>query len=181
MTKMNEQGSSFEAAETGSGTIPAGYSDLLITIVLKTLREDPYFIKTMPTRPNDYAYPVVINIDGQGTELRTRCEPDKQARYVDGGRNPEGGEGFKCGLAKRFRLKSGAHLFYVALPEDKLEREATITLMDGRINNMELRPVYRRNRPFGPDFVSGIENFDVFLNGQTIGSLLRPAGKPPHD
>jgi hypothetical protein len=176
--KMTNRGSAFEAVENKDSAIPKGYSDLLITITLKTLREDSHFIKTMPTRPDDYMYPVVINIDGQDTQWRAQCKPDKQKRYVDWKRNPEGGEGFKCSLIKRLRLKSGTHLFYVALPEDKLEGEVRITLMDGEINNMELRPVYWRNRPFGPDFTHGVESLNVILNGQTIGPLLRPASKP---
>lgn len=175
--RMTEHSRAFEVAEEGDSAIPKGYSDLLIAIALKTPQEDPHLIKTMPARPDDYVYPVVINIDGQGTELRTQCKPDNQARYVEEKRNPEGGKGLQCSLVKRLRLKSGTHLFYVALPEDKLEREARITFIDSTINNMEVRPIYRRNKPFGREFEWGVENLDVLLNGQTIGPLLRPAEK----
>ena len=172
--KMTGKGNVFEVMENGDTTIPKGDSDLLITFALKTHREDPYVTKTMPTRHDDFTYPVVVNIDGQGAQWPTQCEPDKQERYVKGKHNPEGGEGFKCSLVRRLRLKSGDHVLYVALPEDKFEREVRITFLDGEVNKMELGPVYRRDRPFGPDFVRGIENLDLLLNGQMIESLMRP-------
>ncbi len=166
--KKGEQGTCFVETENKESVIAKDDSELLVTLALKIPKDDPFLLRTRTPRSSAREYPVVFNIDGQGAEWWAECRADKQPASINGARNPERGEGFKCTLIKRVRLRPGPHAIYVGLLEEQFEKEIRVDLTPGWCNQLHLKPVYRRHRTLGPIFTRGIVDFDVWLNDRRL-------------
>ncbi len=168
-----ERGSCFERCPEGEVAPPAGLADLTVYISVKVLKTDPCLIKTVPSRSSGASYPIVININGQGEQWLLPCAEDIQKRVVAGKRNPEGGEGLKCTLQERLRMKAGTYRVYVGLPEEGVEKQVDLALESGATYELDFNPFYFRDRLRGRNFMSGIVGFNVYLNGKPVGRLRR--------
>ena len=65
-------------------------------------------------------------------------------------------------------LKPGSYRVYVGLAEEKLQKEVDIVLTGEGANILEFKPVYRRDKGWGPRFYKGVSDFEVFLDGKQI-------------
>jgi hypothetical protein len=156
--------------ELTDGRLVPGYDKLIIRATMKTVKAgfDPFVFKTpLAGKP---AYPFVFNIGGQGVTWLARGIPDIQKKFVDGKRNPEGGEGIKYYLEKEIILKPGTYRIYIGMPEEKIQKEITITLTTGKTTVLEFKPLYftgRFVRTTG-SFYNGLRDFEIFHDGRKI-------------
>jgi len=85
---------------------------------------------------------LLLNIDGQVVLLRgnLQSENSESSGLVD----PEAGDGIRYRFSKNIRLKAGTHRVVVALPDDKIAVAKEITLVEGKMNNLVLEPIYNK-------------------------------------
>lgn len=148
----------------GPGTI------LTITESLKTPKPGiyPYGVQTYGT-PD---YKLVVNIDGQALWLDGKPRPEYIEQTL--AHNPDEGDGIRYRFAAILKISGGEHHVIVALPDEGVALEKTVTLEEGRENFLHIEPVYGgvtvRSRPAhygGTSFIEGIHGFMMNLNGRT--------------
>ncbi|MBI5075828.1 MAG: hypothetical protein HZB62_11780 [Nitrospirae bacterium] len=155
------------------GTIPKGFADLVIKATIKTHIEGYYVLESKESRHGKQKYPFLVNIDGQAAQWEVDGIKDVKPAYAADGktsRDPEAREGFKYVLEKKLRLNAGPHKVFFGLPEDNYSTEVKISLMEGEMNILEFRPMYKtKSIPTrSPTFMKGIDKYEVFLNNKTI-------------
>lgn len=164
--KSMEPGAVFEELKDGSSTV--GFTVLTIKATMKTVKEGFYPLESGSALHGKPGYPFVFNIGGQGVVWMAKGFPDIQPSHIDDKRNPEGGEGVKYTLEKKVMLKPGSYRLYVGLTEENFQKEIDIVLSGENTNILEFKPVYRRDRGWGPRFYKGLSDFEVFLDGKKI-------------
>jgi hypothetical protein len=164
--KAMEQGSVFEELKTG--TPGAGFGVLIIRATMKTVKEGFYPLESKTALHGKSEYPFVFNIGGQGVVWMAKGTADIQPRQIDNHRNPEGGDGVKYTLEKKISLKTGSYRIYVGLAEEKLQKTVDIDLAAGSASILEFKPVYGRDKGWGPRFYKGVRDFEIFLDGKEI-------------
>ena len=81
----------------------------------------------------------------------------------------EGGEGRKYTLDQRIRLRPGLHRLFFSLPGDDYFIESDLLLVEGRINILEFKPIYRSKRGSNKrNFLYGLAGGELFFNGKLI-------------
>jgi len=168
--KSVEQGAVFE--ELRDGRICSGYVVLTIRASMKTPKEGYYLFASKDSLQGKPQYPFIFNIGGQGVTWQAIGVPDTQPRDIDGKRNPEGGEGVKYTLEKKIRIKPGSYRVYVGLTDERLQKEVDVLLSGESVRILEFKPVYRRDRGWGPRFYRGLNDFEVFLDGRKIDQSI---------
>ena len=155
---------------TDGGPIPQGYADLRIVSSLKT--HMPGIFGRGENAHGAPDYKLLVNIDGQSTEIAGILQVENIARGL---RDPEAGEGIRYDFRKDVRLKAGTHRIIVALPEDEVAVERELTLKDGSVNELVLEPVYGFAKPrrlstgyTQTGFRAGINMLKVLLNGKPL-------------
>ncbi|MCL4456732.1 MAG: hypothetical protein M1147_00025 [Nitrospirae bacterium] len=149
--------------------IPKGFADIIIKSSIKTHLEKHYLVELKDTLHGKPIYPFLINIDGQSAIWEVKSQVEDIPEYADGGqKNPEGGKGMRYILNKRIRLKPGLHRIFFGLPGENRSKEFAITTEDGRVYNLEIKPIYNRYRYEGSRFERGVDRIEVFLNGIPI-------------
>lgn len=155
---------------TNSSTGSKGFVDLHITASLKTHKPGVYSVSDIHGTPD---YKLLLNIDGQAVLLQGSLQSEKSepTKPVD----PEAGDGIRYRFSKNLRLKAGTHRIVMALPDDGIAIEREITLVEGKVNNLVLEPVYgtklgkRRLASYRTNsFTEGIRSIRLMLNGQDI-------------
>lgn len=151
------------------GSVPQGSADLRVVASLKTHRSDRY-----PSGRGTHGtpdYQLVLNIDGQVTWLRASLK--EEYGEAGGMTDPEAGEGIRYRFKKDFRLKAGTYRIIVAVPEDGVVVERTITLVGGSTNDLVLEPIYgivtARKPPAvysRTSFLEGLRGLAMVLNGE---------------
>jgi len=154
--------------EIKDGTSIDGFSVLTIRVTMKTVKEGFYPLESGSALHGKPEYPIVFNIGGQGVVWMAKGMPDIQPSHIDDKRNPEGGEGIKYTLEKKIMLKPVSYRVYVGLTEEKLQKEVDIVVSRESANILEFKPVYKRDKGWGPRFYKGLSDFDVFLDGKEI-------------
>lgn len=148
-----------------------GFTDLRITATLKTHKPGIYSATDIHGTPD---YKLLLNIDGQAVLLRGRLQ--KENSESRGLVDPEAGDGIRYQFSKSLRLRAGAHLIVVALPDDGIAVEKEISLIEGNANRLVLEPIYnstpgmKRLGAYGgaTSFKEGIRRIRLTLNGQNI-------------
>ena len=153
------------------GAPPAGYVDLRIVSSLKTHAPDLYPSEMKTHGTPDYK--LLLNIDGQAIWLAGSLKQENTE--PSGIEDPEAGEGIRYRLRKDLRLAAGRHRVIVAVPEDGVIIDRTVTLREGMVNELVLQPIYGirkvRGRPTTyseTSFLEGLRGFAVVLNGKPI-------------
>ena len=150
-------------------TPPPGSVDLLIRASIKTHFEGYYILESKESLHGKPGYPFVFNIDGQGILWKAAGQEETAPVYDEKGeRNPEGGMGMKYTIAKKIRLAAGPHLIFFGLPEDRYSVRFQLTLKEGDLRVLELKPVYRRNPRYRHKFEHGISKYEIFFDGYSI-------------
>jgi hypothetical protein len=150
--------------------VPQGFADLMIKASIKTHLEGHYLLELKKTFHGKPGYPFLINLGGQATTWKVDGQQEVMPDYdKKGRRNPERGEGMKYILEKRIRLKSGSHKIFFGLPSENYFKEIEITLKDRHQHILEFKPIYRTSRRNVPGFLSGVKEFEVFLDGIAVG------------
>lgn len=172
MKSQGERSDVFSEIREGN-IVPRGYADLNIRANIKTHLEGYYFGESKESLHGTPAYPFLINIDGQAIIWKVKGRKDSNPMHADDGktsRDPEAGEGMKYVLEKKVRLQAGTHKVFFALPEDNYFMEVEISLVEGEVNALEFKPLYRTKRiPTRiPSYLKGIDRFEVFLNGTPL-------------
>ncbi|MHB8843336.1 MAG: hypothetical protein ACYC7L_01185 [Nitrospirota bacterium] len=157
----------------GLEPVPAGYADVLITADIKTHLEGYYKGESGTSAHGKEFYPFLFNIDGQAVLWKADGKKHELPKYdADGktSRDPEAGTGMKYTLSRKIRLRAGAHVFFFGLPENTYYKEFTITLKDGQILTLDLRPHYwyKKIPTRIPTFLKGVNRYDIFLDGARI-------------
>jgi len=100
-----------------------------------------------------------------------RCNSLSSRALVD----PEAGDGVLYHFNKILRLKAGIHRVVVAIPADEIAVAKEITLAEGNVNNIDIKPLYnktpgmRRSRSFNTtSFMQGLRGVSLTLNGRNI-------------
>ena len=153
----------------GEGIPPKGFVDIIIKSSIKTHLEKHYLIEPKGTSHGKPLYPVVINIDGQAAFWNVEGQIEDAPEYAEEDKiNPESGKGMRYMLIKRIRLAAGSHKIFFGLPGDNYFKEFTITVEDGKVYNLGVKPVYNRYRYEGQRFERGVDRIEVLLNGIPI-------------
>lgn len=142
-----------------------GYTELIIRASIKKTAKGYYLLESKSSDGKKNLFPFVVNIGGQGNLWTVEGIPDKQERYINGKRNPEGGEGIKYTFEKRLYIKHGEYKAYLGLPDEGYEKEIVVNLKSNLSNTLEFLPVYRYDKRKGQIFLKGISRYEVFLNG----------------
>ena len=155
------------------GKIPKGFAELTIKAHIKTHIEGYYILESNESQHGRQKYPFIVNIDGQAEQWEVDgIRYVKPAYEADGNTStdPEAREGVKYILEKKVQLTAGPHKIFFGLPEDKYFTEVQITLNEGEASTIEFKPVYRTKRIPArmPNFMKGIDKYEVFLNGKQI-------------
>ncbi len=150
--------------------LPSGYAELRIESSLKTHKPGIYSEKDIHGTPG---YTLLINIDGQVTELSGNPRPER--RESVGLRDPEAGDGMRYRFTQTLYVKAGVHRMVIALPADTIAIEREIVLSEGSRNTFVLEPGYGtmppRSRPWNysvTDFKGGIRSLRAVLNDEAI-------------
>lgn len=159
----------FQEIEEKSLPVP-GYADLQIYSSLKTHKPGIYSDDDLHGTKD---YLLVVNIDGQATQLRGRLNLERcEARSL---RDPEEGDGIRYEFTKNLRIKPGPHKIAVAIPSDDLAIEQEINIAEGGIHKLAIEPIYSstqvNQRPTNyclTSFMQGIRSMRLLLNGKTI-------------
>jgi hypothetical protein len=99
--------------------------------------------------------------------------PDHVPLYDERGKrrtDPEAGTGVKYLLDKKIRIASGPHRIFFGLLAEGFSKEFEVTLKEGEMNVLELKPVYNYT-PFPyriPSFLEGVKGYEVYLNGNPV-------------
>ena len=146
---------------------PKGYAVLLLRASIKTPLESDNSLYGRP------GYSFLVNIDGQAAMWEVGGIKDSKPAYDTDGktsRDPEAGEGIKCVLEKRLRLRAGRHQIFFGLPEENFFITTDIMLKGGKKAVLEYKPIYRyKTLPTRiPTFLKGIDKYEVFLNGKQL-------------
>lgn len=151
------------------GAPPVGYADLQIISSLKTHAPDLYPSEMKTHGTPDYK--LLLNIDGQATWLAGSLEQENTE--PNGIEDPEAGEGVRYRFRKTLRLAAGLHRVIIAVPEDGVIVDRSVTLREGMTNDLVLRPIYgiskTRGRPAAysdTSFFEGLRGFAVVVNGK---------------
>jgi hypothetical protein len=166
--KSMEQGAVFK--ELTDEMLTPGFSILTIQASIKTTKEGFYPLEFKSSLHGKPEYPFVFNIGGQGVTWLAKGTPDIQQEFLEGKRNPEGGEGVKYFLEKQIVVKPGTYKIYVGLTEEALLKEVDVTLSEGKVSVLQFIPIYftgRFNRNTG-SFYRGLRDFEVYLDGVRI-------------
>lgn len=159
----------FTEVDGTTAFVNQGTVDLVIKASIKTHSGDHPLWWIKDSHGSSH-YPVVFNIDGQAAvwEVNPRdhvISKTGTARSED----PEAGSGAKYVVEKRLRLKSGEKSLFFCLPEEGHCTNIRIRIQEGKENNLEFKPIYRKpNRGFIRNFKYGIDHFEVFFNGDLI-------------
>jgi hypothetical protein len=152
----------------GHEPVPAGYSVLDITVLVKTALAGHYILESKQSLFRKPELSFIFNIDGQGVIWKadgqkevTPAYDEKEMRIADGGK----GMGYI--LHREIRLTPGPHRVFLGYPPDERSREFDILLKEG-ISRLEIKPIYRKRGKRPPSFVNGLSDFEVFYNGDII-------------
>jgi hypothetical protein len=155
---------------TSGGIVPSGFSALRITATLKTHKPGNYSATDIHGTPE---HRLLLNIDGQALLLRASIQ--KEDRESRGLVDPEAGDGVLYHFNKILRLKAGIHRVVVAFPADGIAIAKEITLAEGNVNSLVIKPLYgttpgmRRSMAFNTtSFMLGLRGVSLTLNGQNI-------------
>lgn len=171
LTEMSSSTTSsiFQDGEENVPPAP-GYLALRIDFSLKVHKRGICFAKDIHGTPD---YNVVLNIDGQAIQLDGTLE--RETSEPRGLADPEAGDGIRYRFSKSLRLKAGSHRIVVAIPHDGIAVDRKITLVDGQVNNLVIKPLYgtvpgmRRQRAFNAtSFTQGVRGVQLTLNGRII-------------
>lgn len=147
-----------------------GTGDLLITASIKTPVAGYHFFETKTHLHGKPGYPFLLNIDGQAVVWKAAgvTEDAMQPGWAQEA-GPEAGPGVRYVVEKRIRLAPGSHTVFFALPEEDYFTQNVIRLEEGRVNILEFRPIYSKSgRGLTENFLYGIKQYEVFLNGNRI-------------
>jgi hypothetical protein len=150
----------------GTGTIPAGYADVIIRANIKTHLEGYYILesKDLHGKPG---YPFLINIDGQAILWKVDGAKDIKPAFEKASgrsRDPEAGEGMKYMLEKKIRLAAGPHKVFFGLSEESYYVMKDITVEGGRLYVLAFEPRYGYvPKPHRSTFLKGINNYEVLF------------------
>ena len=111
----------------------------------------------------------MFNIDGQ--TITWEAEGKKEVTPMsdkDGMPIPDGGEGVRYTLERKIRLHAGPHKVFFALPNDGYYKEFQVNLEEGTQNMMDLHPIYLGFRSSQGDFLRGIRDYEVLINGNQL-------------
>jgi hypothetical protein len=152
-------------------TPPLGSVVMLIRASIKTHLVGHYILESEESLHGKPGYPFVVNIDGQGIIWKAAGQEETAPVYDEKGeRNPEGGTGMRYTIEKKIRLAAGSHLIFFGLPEDRYSVRFQVTLKEGDLHVLELKPVYRKNPRYRRRFEHGVSTYKIFLNGNSIPS-----------
>lgn len=129
-----------------------------VEVVLKTS-----FKKPLPESGGQAPVVFTFDIDGQKAQWAVTGQKEK-APFVkpSADYNQEAGEGIKYVLEKKIHLRTGTHTVVFSLPEKKYSKEFTITVDEGKVYTVELKPVYYwRHRYHERGFEKGISYYEV--------------------
>jgi hypothetical protein len=151
-------------------SLPSGSVMLTVKAEIKTHHKDFYILESRKSPHGKQQYPIMINIDGQQASWEMPGVRDDTSMYNDRGAViPEGGRGMKYTLEKKISLTPGRHQIAVTLPGDDYVKKLEISLPLDRPSLLEFRPVYKQSGiGHHQNFLHGIENFEVFLNGHEV-------------
>jgi len=118
---------------------------------------------------------MIVNIDGQVTELSGNQQRENSESEGQTARDPEAGDGMRYQFSRNLRIKAGPHKIAIAIPAEGIVIEREIFLAEGRGNNLTLEPVYgvkagkKRLGVYGENsFKEGIRGFKIVVNGQVM-------------
>lgn len=156
---------------SGGGAPPVGYVDLRIVCSLKTHPPDLYPSEMKTHGTPDYK--LLLNIDGQAIWLAGSLKQENtEPNAVE---DPEAGKGVRYRFRRDLRLAAGLHRVIVAIPEDGVIIDRTLTLREGMVNELVLQPIYGIKRLSGrpatyneTSFLDGLKGFATMLNGKPI-------------
>jgi len=147
------------------GTVPKGYADLEIHASIKTRPEGYFLFEPRDSVQGKPGYPFLLNVDGQAVTWKVDGLQETTPRYLeDGGRNPEGGTGFRYILNRRIRLQPGTHRFFFGLPGEDSFLEFDVKLKEGRLYGLRFDPVYKwRSFARSRHFIGGLSRYEMVL------------------
>lgn len=168
--KLKAQGEKKEVFhETAEELPPAGYADLIIKARIKTHIEDHYIFESKKSLHGKLGYPFLLNIDGQAATWKVDGQIENTPAYDNKGKRiPDGGKGILYPIKKRIRLSAGLHRIFLGLPEEDYYKEINVTLKDRSVNELEFKPVYKRDSRRIQSFLHGLREFEVYLDGRAI-------------
>ena len=146
-----------------------GFSDLSIRAQIKTHVEGYYLLETKDSHHGKSQYTFMFNIDGQAIawdvdgKLENSPLTDKDGQSI-----PDGGEGVRYVLDRNIRLHPGSHKIFFAIPHDGYHKEVQIVLDAKKRNTLDFRPVYHGWRSMRGNYLHGIRQYEVFLNGKRL-------------
>ena len=172
MKSQSERADVFKEV-SGDLAIPAGYADIVIKANIKTHLAGFYIGESGKAAHGKENYPFLINVDGQAATWNAAGVRDSRSNYDSSGRtsrDPEAGEGMKYELVRRIRLAAGDHTIFFALPEETYLLTIKVHLPEGRVTNLDFRPVYRyKTLPTRIDtFLKGVSRYDAYVDGNKI-------------
>lgn len=159
----------------GTEPVPAGYADVLITAEIKTHREGYYKGGSGSCAHGRESYPYLFNVDGQAVLWKAAGkEHELPTDAVEGkaSRDPEAGTGIKYVLSRKIRFRAGTHAFFFGLPEDNYYTEFVVTLSEGRLHVLDLKPHYwhKHSSTKKPTFLKGVNHYEIMLDGVAVRS-----------
>jgi hypothetical protein len=166
---LSERTDVFEEVTEGR-PLPAGYVELVVRASIKTHLERYYFFESQETFHGQPGYPFLINIDGQANIWKIDGQNESTPKYDQHGRRDvEGGEGRKYTLNQRIRLRPGPHKLFFGLPGEDYFIETDLLLVEGRMNILEFKPIYRSKKGSSKrNFLYGVAGGELLFNGKLI-------------
>jgi len=141
----------------------------VIRAEVKTNLEGFHIFESNKSLHGKPTYPFLFNIDGQSVVWEVKGQREDTSFYNG---KPDGGKGMRYVLEKRIGLAPGRHSVFFALPEADYFKEFVITLKGNESAVLELEPIYRMGgRSLGRSFSLGVEDFEIFLNGEQVWGL----------
>jgi hypothetical protein len=151
----------------------AGQVDVIVRLSMKTHRVGWFLFESSISLHGKPGYPFIVTIDGQSVVWREDGQMERTPEFKEeGGRTPEGGEGRRYVLQKRFRLAPGVHRFEIDLPEESYAYALELTLEERKEPYLlELKPVYWWVRHLGRHFTHGVVGLKPFLDGKAYEAV----------
>jgi hypothetical protein len=154
--------------------ISQGYAQLSINASVK--KDKPGDNLFVNKSPDSFDRTLLVNIDGQALLVKGKIREEGN-NDIDP-QNPEAGVGIRYIFNSVMEIKTGAHHIIIAIPDSNIAIEKEITLLEGTVNYIQLKPIYRQTEikehgrgrgRFGvASFHEGIESFILKSNGTNI-------------